>query len=269
MSAVSIKRLRKTMNDYISAQARRDEEKDLREAIRDAEREKREAKLAVEREKRVVEILAKIAAEGNERIEKQNERINKQWEERDARYAKQWEERDARFEKQVEKQREENEKSKKENDEGFKRLRQQLGSLGISYGEQTEAMFVNLGDKFNVLGYDFPKEAKGGVEFRDENRRVLAEVDHLLENGSVVMPVEIKSKLKIDDVKDHIKRLEKIKEYNSIYNDNRKVLGAIGGGVVPKNVREYAIKKGLYVLVQSGESVEIAEIPMSFKPRVW
>ena len=159
--------------------------------------------------------------------------------------------------------------SKKKEEEGFRQLRQELGKLGISYGEQIEAIFANLGDKFNVLGYDFPKEAKGGVKFLGENRRVLVEVDQFLENGEVVMPVEIKAKLKIDDVNDHIERLGKIKEYNIIHNDKRKVLGAVGGGIVPNNVRDYAIKKGLFVLVQNGESIEIANAPTSFRPKEW
>ena len=151
----------------------------------------------------------------------------------------------------------------------WKRLEQELGRLGNSYGDQVEAMFVNLGEKFNVLGFSFPKEAKGNIRFIDKNRKVLAEVDHLLENGNVVMPIEVKAKLKQEHVDDHIRRLGIISEHNIKHNDNRKVLGAVAGGVVPQNVLAYAQKKGLYVLVQNGESVEIADMPANFKPREW
>ena len=144
-----------------------------------------------------------------------------------------------------------------------------MGRLGNSYGDQVEAMFVNLGEKFNVLGFSFPKEAKGNIRFIDKNRKVLAEVDHLLENGNVVMPIEVKAKLKQEHVDDHIRRLGIISEHNIKHNDNRKVLGAVAGGVVPQNVLAYAQKKGLYVLVQNGESVEIADMPANFKPREW
>ena len=160
-------------------------------------------------------------------------------------------------------------KSKAEHDRMWKSLRKDLGKIGISYGEQVEAMFVNLGAKFNKLGYSFPKEAKGNIQFLDENRRVLAEVDHLLENDNVVMPVEVKAKLKKDDVDDHIKRLGIISKYNALHNDSRKVLGAVAGGVVAQNVREYAQKKGLFVLVKNGNSVEIAALPSSFVPNEW
>ena len=161
------------------------------------------------------------------------------------------------------------EEYKKDYEKRMKRLDQDLGRLGNSYGDQVEAMFVNLGAKFNALGYSFPKEAKGSIKFLDENRKVLAEVDHLLENGHVILPIEVKAKLKQEHVDGHIRRLGIISEYNIKHNDNRKVLGAVAGGVVHQNVLEYAQKRGLYVLIQNGESVEIADTPASFKPREW
>jgi hypothetical protein len=51
--------------------------------------------------------------------------------------------------------------------------------------------------------------------------------------------------------------------------DARRLVGAVAGAIVPKNVRRYAQKKGLYVLEQSGESVEIAEAPEGFPPQEW
>jgi hypothetical protein len=38
---------------------------------------------------------------------------------------------------------------------------------------------------------------------------------------------------------------------------------------VTSGVREYAQEKGLYVLVQSGDSVTVAEAPEGFKAGVW
>ena len=98
---------------------------------------------------------------------------------------------------------------------------------------------------------------------------MLAEVDRLLENGNTILAVEIKSKLKIDHVDDHIKRLGVISDYNKKHNDNRKLLGAVAGGVLKEEVLKYAQKKGLYVLVLNGETVSIADLPESFTPAVW
>ena len=192
--------------------------------------------------------------------------------ERDAERDKKYAERQAEYEKEQKQRQAEYENEQKQRQAEYekrqKQLEKSLGKLGNSYGEQIEAMFVNLGTKFNELGYSFPKEA-GRTKFHDENRQCLAEVDHLLENGDVIMPVEIKAKLKKEDVDDHIERLGIISKYNIVHNDKRKVLGTVAGGVVPQNVLRYAQKRGLYVLVQNGDSIEIAKIPANFKPHEW
>jgi hypothetical protein len=51
--------------------------------------------------------------------------------------------------------------------------------------------------------------------------------------------------------------------------DRRKLVGAMAGMVVPEEARKYAQGKGLYVLEQSGDIVEVAEAPEGFKAREW
>jgi hypothetical protein len=53
------------------------------------------------------------------------------------------------------------------------------------------------------------------------------------------------------------------------HGDKRKLVGAVAGGIVPESVLRYAEKKGLYVLVQSGDSMRVAEEPNIFKVREW
>ena len=232
MSNISIRKIRRLLNDTIEAQAKREAEA----AKRDAEW-KSEMKAA--REAEAAERKAAMEAEAA---------VRKAWVAEQERLLA---------------------ISKKESDEGFRRLRQELGRLGASHGEFVESLFVNLGDKFNSkFGFHFPKEARGVVAFLDENRRIIAEVDRLLENGDAVLAVEVKAKLRLDDVDDHLNRLGVICEYNKKHNDSRRVLGAIAGGVVNDNILNYAHKKGLYVLVLNGENVSIADLPQNFKPCV-
>jgi hypothetical protein len=42
----------------------------------------------------------------------------------------------------------------------------------------------------------------------------------------------------------------------------------VAGAIVADNVKEYALKKGFYVIRQSGDTVTI-ENPETFKPREW
>jgi hypothetical protein len=91
----------------------------------------------------------------------------------------------------------------------------------------------------------------------------------LLENGDYAMPVEIKSALAEDDVDEHLERIGKVKEQFDKRGDRRKLVGAVAGMVVTDEVRKYAQKKGLYVLVQSGNTVTVAKGPENFKSREW
>jgi RecB family endonuclease NucS len=134
----------------------------------------------------------------------------------------------------------------------------------------TEEMFAaNACDIFHTLyDYDFTK-ANRDVKFK-ENGKDLVEVDIFLENGDTVMAIEVKPNLTKDHIDEHIKRIEKIRYYMDLpkHNDQRKLVGAVAGGNVPENVRDYAEEKGLYVLVQNGENVKVEE-SKEYKPKRW
>ena len=90
------------------------------------------------------------------------------------------------------------------------------------------------------------------------------EIDVFLENGDVVILVEVKTKPSQTDVREHIERMQKYRLYG---NDKRRILGAIAGAVVPDKVTEFAHRKGLYVIVQSGVAVEIVTSPEGFQAK--
>jgi hypothetical protein len=62
--------------------------------------------------------------------------------------------------------------------------------------------------------------------------------------------------------------MEKLRRYADEHGDGRKFLGAVAGAIVAENVKEYALRKGFYVIRQSGDTVTI-ENPNAFKPREW
>jgi hypothetical protein len=70
-------------------------------------------------------------------------------------------------------------------------------------------------------------------------------------------------------VDEHLERIEIIRGYMDKRGDSRKIIGAVAGGVVSDDVVNYAQKRGLYVIVQSGDSAAIAEIPKGFTARTW
>jgi RecB family endonuclease NucS len=94
-------------------------------------------------------------------------------------------------------------------------------------------------------------------------------VDALLENGEYVMAVEIKSVVSQHDVDEHLERLERVRKEMNKRKDYRKLVGTVAGMVVEEKARRYAQDKGLYVLAQSGNSVEVAGAQKTFQAREW
>jgi hypothetical protein len=90
----------------------------------------------------------------------------------------------------------------------------------------------------------------------------------MLENGEFALAIEVKTQLNVGHVDEHIERMEKLRCYADDRGDTRKFLGAVAGAVVADNVKIYALKKGFYVIRQSGDTVTI-ENPQGFEPKTW
>jgi hypothetical protein len=80
--------------------------------------------------------------------------------------------------------------------------------------------------------------------------------------------VEVKTTLTNMDVKDHLKRMEKLRLYADEHGDKRKLLGAVAGAIASEGVKAFAIKSGFFVMEQSGDMVRIS-VPDGFTPREW
>lgn len=93
------------------------------------------------------------------------------------------------------------------------------------------------------------------------------EIDLLVVNSGHVVLVEVKSTLKVEDVRDHLERLAEFKAFFPEYGD-RKVLGAVAGIVIDEGVDTFATRHGLFVIAQSGDSVRLLNDP-DFAPRAW
>ena len=93
------------------------------------------------------------------------------------------------------------------------------------------------------------------------------EVDILGVNREWALAVEVKTTLKVEDVNEHIERLEKFKKFFPEYA-SRKLIGAVAGMRIEEGADRYAYRKGFFVLAQSGETVVILN-DEKFQPIVW
>jgi hypothetical protein len=149
----------------------------------------------------------------------------------------------------------------------MKEFDKRFGDWTNRFGEVVEYMIApNLRQKFRELGLNFP-QANLNSSVSDYENNIFLEIDVKLENGDKVMLVEVKTKLTAKDVKDHIKRLEKMRVYADLHGDKRTFLGAAAGVVMTPNVKEYVLEQGLYLVEPPGETFNITS--PNCAPKEW
>jgi chromosome segregation ATPase len=160
----------------------------------------------------------------------------------------------------------------KKTERQMQRTDSELGKLSKRMGEVVEFMVApNLREKFKELGFNFSKSNQK-TEVTDEDNNISFEIDVFLENYSKAMLVEVKTTPTTENVKEHIKRLEKMRKYADLHGDSglksgRTFLGAVAGVVITDNVKKYVLKQGFFVIEPSGEGFNIT--PPNNKPKEW
>ncbi|MDR1508954.1 MAG: DUF4175 domain-containing protein [Synergistaceae bacterium] len=152
----------------------------------------------------------------------------------------------------------------------IKKTDEQIGRLGNRFGELAEHLVApNIVKKFNALGFHFDDiSGLRQVIYDEDSGQKIAEFDILLENGESIIGVEVKSKPSYDDVEDHVRRLQILRLNKDKKNDKRKIHGALAGAIMPDSVKTAALKKGIYVITQTGDTVKI-DVPEGFIPKTW
>ena len=170
-----------------------------------------------------------------------------------------------------------------ETDRILKELSAEIKETQKITAREINAVNTSIGRLSNRLG-EFIEEAvrpsavrlfrERGIDIHEVQQSITAkrdgeqlEIDLLVVNNENVVVIECKSNLSVDDVNDHLERLEKVKRLLPRYN-NCNVLGAVAGMVIPDNVATYAIKKGLYVIGQNGDHLELRN-EQSFTAKAW
>lgn len=113
-----------------------------------------------------------------------------------------------------------------------------------------------------------------GINIRHLYRRAIAdvpdapmEVDILAVNGDVAVVVEVKSRLTQADIDAFCDKLGQFKQSFPEWSSHQ-VYGAVAAIEVVEKIDRYAYRRGLFVIRQCGDSVEIAN-DQAFRPRTW
>ena len=128
----------------------------------------------------------------------------------------------------------------RDTDKKIKQVNESIGRLGNRLGDFVEEMVrpatVRL---FQERGINVHEVHQNITSMRNGEG---IEIDLLVVNESDVIAIECKSNLSIDDVNEHLKRMEKLKRLLPAYA-NKQVMGAVTGRVIPDNVAQYAYGK--------------------------
>jgi len=216
-------------------------------------------------------IIEEVWANLREVSERQKEtsREMKQLAEEAAERRKEDAERREETEKEMKRLAEEADKRQKETDRIVRRNSKQMGDLHRSFGELAEHLVApNIHKRFNELGYHFDGCLPGGMKIFDKQGNTKTEIDLVMENGSTIMALEVKTKPTVKDVEHHIKRLEILRDHRRSRNDNRTIKGAIAGAIFGSEEKKATIEAGLYVVEQSGDTMKI-DMPLGFVAREW
>ncbi|MHC6202347.1 hypothetical protein ACYULU_04040 [Breznakiellaceae bacterium SP9] len=153
--------------------------------------------------------------------------------------------------------------------ENVNRVNKNVGGANNSIGRLTEVLFAaGLWKKFSQYPYQF-KDMDYDVPIYDEKREKKTQIDIMLLNGEYVMAVEAKRVLKIGDIDEHLKRMERLIKYPLNYTAGKKHLGAMAAGTAEPGAIEYAHAQGFFVLELTGDSAALVTPPEGFKPRQW
>ncbi|NEQ30959.1 MAG: hypothetical protein F6K04_08140 [Leptolyngbya sp. SIO4C5] len=93
------------------------------------------------------------------------------------------------------------------------------------------------------------------------------EIDVFAVNGASAVAIEVKSRLSQRDVDEFVETLSRFKQAFPHYG-SYQIYGAVAAIEIDADVDRYAYRRGLFVIQQSGETVEIANGD-AFSPAAW
>ncbi|WP_435183194.1 hypothetical protein ACRYJJ_14610 [Cylindrospermopsis raciborskii G7] len=93
------------------------------------------------------------------------------------------------------------------------------------------------------------------------------EIDIWAENDGEIVAIEVKSHLKVRDIKRFIKVLDRFKDIFPKYK-NYRLYGAVAGIKVDEKADQYALEQGLFLIRPAGDSVAI-DMKEDFQAKVW
>ncbi len=208
-------------------------------------------------QKRLTEERQREYEEHQRERQRENEERQREHEQRQREYEQRQRKHDAEME--------EFRKSMEETRKIVAQTNKQMGAITSRWGEFVENLIKPAAVRlFQEQGIEVHHTCLR-VEAHDYRGSV--EIDIWAENNNEIVAIEVKSHLKVRDIKRFVEVLDRFKEVFPKYVDYR-LYGAVAGIKVDEKADKYALEQGLFLISPSGDSVAI-EPKEGFKAKVW
>ena len=183
--------------------------------------------------------------------------------------SKKFQETDKKFQETREMMKERDMKRDKELDKQFKETDKKIKELSNLFTTQWGKLIESLveGDLIRLLN-------EKGIEVHQTSQRVSGsykgksyEFDIIAANNEEIVVVEVKTTLRVDDVKNFLKKLPQFKTWMPVYKE-KKVYGAVAFLTSSSASHIMAENKGLFVIKATGNSSSIVN-QEGFKPKLF
>ena len=146
-----------------------------------------------------------------------------------------------------------------------RRLKKAEGLFTTQWGKLMEALVE--GDLLKLLKQQGITVKDTTMNMKSRHKEEDWEIDILASNGEEIVIVEVKTTLKIQDIKELIYKLKKFTTWKPRYKDT-KIYGAVAYLKEDHSSTKYAEKQGLFVIRATGSSASIIN-KKNFKPKIF
>lgn len=191
--------------------------------------------------------------ETDAKFKETQQELNQRFKETDAKFKETQQELEQRF---------------KETDAQIEKTNRQLGRLeglfGMQWGRMMEALVqpsaIHLFQERGIQVQYVYQRVKSQLNGRS------MELDLLLENGDEIVVIEVKSTLRVDDVKEFLTDLTELFEFFPKYRAYKVYAGVAGLDIV-QEADKYAARQGLFVLHIVGDGLAQIKNTAEFQPK--
>ncbi|WP_258005781.1 hypothetical protein, partial [Cylindrospermopsis raciborskii] len=222
----------------------------------------------------------------NEARQWENEARQQEYEKRQQEYEKRQQEYEARQQREREERQRENEARQREYEERQRKHEEEMNQFRISMEEtrkivaETNKNMGSITSRWGEFVENLVRPAavrlfkEQGINVHYTSLQVKAddyagsiEIDIWAENDGEIVAIEVKSHLKVRDIKRFITVLDRFKDVFPKYK-NYKLYGAVAGIKVDEKADQYALEQGLFLIRPAGDSVAI-DMKKDFQAKVW